>query len=102
MAQWVGRVYMFVQTVYSVKAEDKLERSNQCANQREEINPFVHQTFSNSDVIKYHSSGREESSSLVLKLNLQTCRKESLKEADMLFLLQLGRGLHVYIRPIYM
>lgn len=90
---------MFVQTMYSVKAEDKFERSNQCVNQREEINPFVQQTFFNSDVIKCQSSGREQSSSLALKLSLQISRKESVKEADLLFLLQLVWGLRVYIRP---
>ena len=48
MGQWAHRVYTFVQTVDSVKAEDKFERSNQCVNQKEEINPFVHQAFSYS------------------------------------------------------
>lgn len=105
MGQWVCRVYMFVQTVDIGKADNKdntFGRSDQCVNQREEINPFVYQTFSYSDIIKCQSSDRKLHSSLAVKPNLQISWKESLKEADLLFLLQLVWSLPVCIRlPIY-
>lgn len=72
-----------------MKAEDKFENSNLCRNQREEINSLVTRPTL-TVIIKHQAKGRRESSFFVNFERAQPAnsQKESLREANFLFLLQ--------------